>query len=250
MHSLWQSLKAYGSALGWWGWTMTVGFLSGVGGLIADAAFHVGPLHMPLWAWLALIISTAVLAPFAAFHKLYQEYMRISAELVSRRPDFVGEIQMVGVARSQRQNCALVTIFLRITNRGEPCAIPNLGVKAILRDGRTIKGEKIAIDQPIVMTGDPQQVTRIVQPFDAIYHKAATPIPKNGFIMGVLVALFREAQQRELEIAGTEFIVTFSTAVDGREFCCAWDLRYGDGPGDIHHRFTGDTIPPAARGDY
>jgi hypothetical protein len=236
---LWKSITAYVSSLGWWGWIMTVGFLSGVGGLVADAAFGVGPLHMPLWAWLILIIVTAALAPFIAFHKLHQKHLLLVDRLEGRRADFIGEIAIVGIMKSVSGLGAYVTVHLQVSNRGEPSAIPKWGVRADLPNGKTLYGENWRIEAPTVLPGDPPGSTMIISPNDGIYHKAAVPIPRGGFVVGVLLSLFRDVQQRDLEFPGTKFVVDFCD-IEGRPFSCSYELRYGQGPRDESMSVVGD----------
>jgi hypothetical protein len=75
------SLCEYVSGFGKFGWIMTVGFLASSGGLAINAIFGVNPLYMPYWLWLVLALTTAIAAPFMAFHRVYQSLQQARSAL-------------------------------------------------------------------------------------------------------------------------------------------------------------------------
>lgn len=81
MNGIGRALKSYVYSSGWIGIVGALTFLSGIGGLVSDAMFGVGPIHMPPWAWVAVIVTAAVVAPFGAFYNLFRKYESIRSEL-------------------------------------------------------------------------------------------------------------------------------------------------------------------------
>ncbi len=66
-HSYRDSVVEYCRALGFWGWTLYVGFFGSLVGTICALA---GVQGLPLWVWITAMVATAVLAPFQAFHRM------------------------------------------------------------------------------------------------------------------------------------------------------------------------------------
>lgn len=78
---------SYASASGWLGIVMLIAFLTGIGGLIADAAFGVSPLHMPWWCWTAILVVIALIAPFQAFHAINVKVSQLTSETLKIDPE-------------------------------------------------------------------------------------------------------------------------------------------------------------------
>src|SRR6266852_9306809 len=186
-----------------------VGLMSGIIGVLlwALGAF-MEPLPVSLrWSSLLIALPALLFACFLGWRK--------------RMPRLVGYIDqsVVGVP-THDPGSTVLTITMSIKNTGVPSIADNWEISERLPNGCHVTGRHQRISGCTLMdsTGMP---ARVLNEEDALYAKAIQPIPTGGMIRGVLMAIIPGRLRSEVNVKGTQVIVTFED-VFGRhhQSCC------------------------------
>jgi hypothetical protein len=252
-HSWKGALREYVHLLAESGWFVIVSLI--LGEMIPIALFfwalHAAPKpdgSAPiLWLTLCACLVGMLVPPFFAFMKMRADLLKridsknaeaaltkserdkLQRQLDDKRPRLTGTITECFTSKFSA-DVTFLTVFLKITNSGEPSIADDWRVSAVLNDGTTLIGTLETIANVILVQPRPPSLMRIPNSLrspneqkhmtatDGIVSKAKTAIGRGEMTEGYLWATFPVGREI-LASAGTVITVSFSDTIGSRISC-------------------------------
>lgn len=200
----------------------TVTLLAGCGATVMLGLIQKYGLKKPLSVkWEIAILGVFVFfAGFQAWQNEHEKVETITAQLQkTTAPQLSGKIItiMTGGVRGHEQD-TIITIDAYVTNTGAPSIAKDFALSVYLPNGKTVTGQFMmppAKGSSYVMTFDSGQKAQVYEDAFLLRKAMDQPIPSNGAVGGILMALVHGVTLKEIRSPGILIEITF-TDINGK----------------------------------